>query len=190
MQQKTLELKSDGEGRFSGWASRYDEVDSYGDAVIRGAYDDTVRENGGQIVILSDHDPNKTIGLARMTLKAEGLWIDATLSLELQDARDAYVRLRDRLKSGLSIGYETLRQRTKGGVRELLAIKLFEVSVVTFPALPSARVLAVKSNDEGEALLAGLRSLKHRIAADVISEGLNRYLATMRRINASLRASK
>ena len=47
---------------------------------------------------------------------------------------------------GLSIGYRTVRGRTdaKTGVRALLEVDLWEISVVTFPMLPEARVTSVK----------------------------------------------
>jgi HK97 family phage prohead protease len=139
-------------GTFSGWASRYNEIDSYDDMVMPGAYDDTVRELGGQVVILSDHDVTKSIGMARMSLRPEGLWVDAKISLELQDGRDAYIRMRDLGKSGLSIGYDAINKRTRNGVRELTKIKLYEVSVVQIPALDSARIASVKSNYDDAAL--------------------------------------
>ena len=43
---------------------------------------------------------------------------------------------------GLSIGFRTVRGRTdaKSGVRSLIEVDLWEVSVVTFPMLPAARV--------------------------------------------------
>ena len=51
---------------------------------------------------------------------------------------------------GLSIGFRTVRGRTdaKSGVRQLLEVDLWEVSVVTFPMLPAARVSAVKGIGE------------------------------------------
>ena len=47
---------------------------------------------------------------------------------------------------GLSIGFRTVRARTdaKTGVRRILEADLWEISVVTFPMLPSARVSDVK----------------------------------------------
>ena len=50
---------------------------------------------------------------------------------------------------GLSIGYRTVRGRTdaKTGIRSLIEVDLWEISVVTFPMLPEARVEAVKSRD-------------------------------------------
>jgi HK97 family phage prohead protease len=147
LQHKSLELKASTqtEGLFSGWASKYGEVDSYGDRIVPGAYDKTYQENHGQIVILADHDVTKAIGKAVLELRPEGLWVSAQLSMDLQDARDAYVRLRDGLKSGLSIGFTPRETDFRGSVRELTDIQLFEVSVVQFPAQTSARVVAVKS---------------------------------------------
>jgi HK97 family phage prohead protease len=153
-------------GTFSGWASRFNEVDTYNDMVMAGAYDNTVRERGGEIVILSDHDITKSVGRGRLSLRPswqpEGLWVDVKLALELQDARDAYIRMRDLGKSGLSIGYETVRERMNKGVRELHEIKLFEVSIVEIPALDSARILAVKSrhDDAARALASFLADVR------------------------------
>jgi hypothetical protein len=47
---------------------------------------------------------------------------------------------------GLSIGFRTVKGRTdpKSGVRRLDKIDLWEISIVTFPMLPEARVSAVK----------------------------------------------
>ncbi|MCB1497949.1 MAG: HK97 family phage prohead protease [Bauldia sp.] len=49
----------------------------------------------------------------------------------------------------MSIGYRTVRGRTdaKTGIRSLIEVDLREISVVTFPMLPEARVEAVKSRD-------------------------------------------
>ena len=116
---KSLQLKAAGEGKFSGYASRYGELDSYNEVTVPGSFDQTVKEHGGEIVILSDHDPNRSIGLATMSLRPAGLFVEAKLSLDLNDGRDAYIRLRDGLKSGLSIGYLTQKDRyRKDGVRE------------------------------------------------------------------------
>ncbi len=48
---------------------------------------------------------------------------------------------------GLSIGFRTVKARTepKAGVRRLVEIDLWEISVVTFPMLPEARVGAIKT---------------------------------------------
>ena len=52
---------------------------------------------------------------------------------------------------GLSIGYRTLRaEKAAGGQRLLHEIELWEVSLVTFPMLPEARVQAEASDPEAD----------------------------------------
>jgi HK97 family phage prohead protease len=165
-------------GTFSGWASRYNEVDHAGDVVMPGAYDRTVAEHGGEIVLLADHDPSKSIGLARMTLKTQGLWIDARISLDLQDGRDAYVRMRDLKKNGLSIGYSVRRDQFKNGRRELMDIALFEVSSVQFPCLDSARVQSVKGNPVNAAF--ALTQLARKLRDLTTHAAVDRLITAMR----------
>jgi uncharacterized protein len=45
---------------------------------------------------------------------------------------------------GLSFGYLVKRDRRSGGVRELLDLDLFEVSLTPAPVNPNARVLSTK----------------------------------------------
>jgi len=50
---------------------------------------------------------------------------------------------------GLSIGYRTRRaEKTSGGGRLLHEVELWEVSLVTFPMLPEARVQVTDSSEE------------------------------------------
>jgi len=67
---------------------------------------------------------------------------------------------------GLSIGYRTVRGRTdaKTGIRSLIEVDLWEISVVTFPLLPDARVEAVKSGRA--ALLAAIRGATEAMRVD------------------------
>ncbi len=55
--------------------------------------------------------------------------------------------MRDGALDGLSIGFRTVRSRTeaKGGLRRILEADLWEISVVTFPMLPGARIAQVKA---------------------------------------------
>ncbi len=73
-------------------------------------------------------------------------------------AREVLALMRAGALDGLSIGFRTVRGRTgaKSGVRELLEVDLWEISVVTFPMLPEARVASVKAARDA-ALLAEIR---------------------------------
>lgn len=134
-------------GKFTGKASVYGVIDSYGDVVMPGAFTKTLAERGSEIVVLSQHDPTNSIGKAQLADSADALLItDGRLELELASARDEYIRLKSGLITGISIGYVTRDARFEQGVRQLTEIDLWEVSLVTFPANDFARVTGVKAN--------------------------------------------
>jgi phage head maturation protease len=67
---------------------------------------------------------------------------------------------------GLSIGFRTVtgRRDAKTGIRHLAEIDLWEISIVTFPLLPEARVAQVKSNHDRRllaAIAAATRRMRH-----------------------------
>jgi HK97 family phage prohead protease len=57
--------------------------------------------------------------------------------------------LGDGAVSGLSFGYR-VRGSREGANRELTDLELVEVSLVTFPMQPGARVLAVRPDELGD----------------------------------------
>ncbi len=66
---------------------------------------------------------------------------------------------------GLSIGYRTLRaERDAKGQRLLAELDLWEVSLVTFPMLPEARVSA-KADDGFDGIAAAFRRAQAVLAA-------------------------
>lgn len=136
-------------GKFTGKASVYGVIDSYGDVVMPGAFTKTLAEKGNEIVVLSQHDQTNAIGIARLSDSSDALLItDGRLELELASARDEYVRLKSGLITGISIGYVTRDARFEQGVRQLTDIDLWEVSLVTFPANDFARVTDVKTSGD------------------------------------------
>jgi HK97 family phage prohead protease len=113
MQHKASPLKiktfGDTPGTFSGYASIYDAVDSYNDAVCRGAFSKTMQEKGGKIVILNQHNPEQPIGIGTLTDHQRGLFIEGVLELGTQAGAETYALLKAGIISSLSIGYETVR---------------------------------------------------------------------------------
>jgi hypothetical protein len=136
---KTLNEK----GQFNGLASTYGNTDEQGDAVMPGAFARTLAEKGKQRPLLWQHQ--NPIGLVTLSDSPTGLLAEGQLSLGLQLAKDAYVLLKDGVVRGMSIGFQTVRDEISGGVRQLLELKLFEVSLVTFAANEMAVVSSVKS---------------------------------------------
>jgi HK97 family phage prohead protease len=109
-----------------------------------GAFTRTLDELGGKIVVLNQHNPSDPIGTAELSDSEMSLNAAGSLVLDLQSAKDAYTRLQNGLIDGISIGYEVLKEAYVGNVRQLQEIKLWEISLVTFPANQFARVTDVK----------------------------------------------
>lgn len=137
-----------GDGVFSGYASVFGEVDLGRDTIERGAFRQSLSERGaGQVRMLYQHDPAEPIG-AWKTIRedARGLYVEGVLSPGVARAREVFSLMKTGALDGLSIGFRSVKARTepKTGVRRILEAELWEISVVTFPMLPSARVSDVK----------------------------------------------
>ena len=150
-------------GRLRGYASRFGEADQSGDVVERGAFSaslERLAKAGRQVKLLWQHDPARPIGVWRQVSENKtGLWVAGEVLTELQLGREAAVLMRAGAIDGLSIGYRVIRaeQNRETGGRRLLEVDLWEVWLVTFPMLPTARVEAdkpVKASDDIAAALA------------------------------------
>jgi hypothetical protein len=75
-------------------------------------------------------------------------------------ARELLALVRAGAADGLSIGFRTVKARTdpRTRIRKIDAIDLWEISIVTFPLLPGARVRAVKRHSSRPLALARTRS--------------------------------
>lgn len=137
------------DGSFSGYASLFGKADLAGDVVEPGAFSKALRQRGvGGIRMLYQHDPGQPIG--RWTELAEdryGLKVRGQLAGGVAKAREVLDLMRGGALDGLSIGFRTIRARrdTRSGQRRILEADLWEISVVTFPMLPDARVRSVKA---------------------------------------------
>ena len=146
-----LKAVDDRKGQIEGYASLYGLEDQDGDVVAPGAFDASLREwgkSGRTPSLLWQHDATQPIGLWQV-LKSDGsgLFVKGQLFIhEVAKAAEAYALLRRGALSGLSIGYRPVKVRrdAKRGLRILEEIKLYEISLVTFPALDAARVSGVK----------------------------------------------
>jgi HK97 family phage prohead protease len=85
-------------------------------------------------------------GMSIIALDRRGLRVTGRLNLAVARAREVLALMRERAVDGLSIGFKAGRSAIdrKTGIRRLYAVDLWEISVVTFPMLPQARITAVK----------------------------------------------
>ena len=94
--------------------------------------------------MLWQHDPTQPIGIwDEVREDATGLWVKGRILTEVEKGREAAALLAAGAIDGLSIGYKTVKAERDGkGQRLLSELELWEVSLVTFPMLPEARVAA------------------------------------------------
>jgi len=155
----------DTDGVFEGYASLFGEADLGKDVVMPGAFRDSLRKRGAaQVRLLWQHDPAQPIG--RWLSIAEdlrGLRVRGRLNLAVSQARDIHALMRDGAVDGLSIGFRVERARAERptGLRRLERLDLWEISVVTFPMLPGARVETVKQ--QAPTLAAHIRGTAARL---------------------------
>ena len=120
--------------RFAGYAALFDRLDRGGDVIRAGAFSQAT----APVPVLWQHEARRVIG------EVESLAEDAR-GLRVVACVDAPVAA----GTGLSFGYRVTGVR-HGAHRELLDLDLIEVSLVTRPMQPLARVLAVEPIPQGE----------------------------------------
>ena len=136
------------DGTVEGYASVFGEIDAARDMVLRGAFRDSLAVRGPRRVpMLFQHDPAEPVGIwLELREDSHGLYARGRLIPEVARARELLSLLRAGAVDGLSIGFRAARARIdpKTRVRSLVAVDLWEISIVTFPLLAGARVRAVK----------------------------------------------
>ena len=130
---------------ISGYASLFGKTDQGGDIVALGAYNKSLgatKAQGRNIKMLWQHDPTQPIGVwDEVHEDAKGLWVKGRLLPDVAKAKEASALLAAGAIDGLSIGYRTVKStKDTHGHRHLTELDLWEVSLVTFPMLPEARV--------------------------------------------------
>ena len=144
----SIEVKFDDarRGFFSGYASKFGGVDSYGDTVMPGAYLSTLEMRKRPVQMRWNHY-GEVIGKWLDIRETEhGLWVEGELTPGHSKAEDVYASLKHGAISGLSIGYRPIKAypNENGGV-DLHEIDLVEISVVESPADLAAQIGDVKS---------------------------------------------
>ena len=147
-----IETKSFGDtGTFEGYAAIFGNVDLGGDVIERGAFKEIVKDRNGMVKILNQHNSRDPIGVAEVKQDDKGLSFAGKLVLESSSARNAYALMKAGVLDGMSIGYDVLEGGAKileSGIRQLKALKLWEVSPVTFGMNVLAGIDSVKSSPQ------------------------------------------
>lgn len=148
-----IEVREDGDDGapvLRGYVARFNDLSEdlggFVEKIQRGAFSKTVGE--ADIRFLLNHDPNIVLGRNRAgTLevreRSAGLWIENQMP-DTQQARDIMVSVKRGDITQGSFGFRTVKDKwdedAEPVVRTLQELKLFDVSLVTFPAYPSTSV--------------------------------------------------
>lgn len=155
--------ETEGEGIVRGVASVWDNVDSYGDVMVKGAFADTLKEHveaGDSIPFVWHHEvtnPHAYVGeLTEVRETDEGLEFEARLDIEVNPmAAQVFRLLKGRRVRELSFGFiprdTTPAKRDGAEVREVKSVELLEVSAVHVGANRGTRVVEVRAaGDESD----------------------------------------
>ena len=131
--------------RLSGYASLFGEPDLQGDIVKRGAFSASILKLGSAgLPMLMAHDTSEPIGVwERVFEDRSGLFVSGRILAGTPRSDRAIALVRSGAMSGLSIGYKTHRSVAHKRGRILSELDLWEVSVVAFPMLRSARLTQI-----------------------------------------------
>jgi HK97 family phage prohead protease len=176
-----LDLKADGDGfAVSGYGSVFDEVDSYGDRIVKGAFVESLTKRKPKM--LWQHRMDKPIGMWDTVAEdGKGLRVDGRLADTMQ-GREARELVKMGAMDGLSIGYQTSSDEMEGDIRILKKIELYEVSFVTIPAASSAVITSIKSEmtERGFEALLIEQGFSRSAAKTIVATGFKGYLEKLR----------
>lgn len=152
LQLSDVTLKMDGDtGKFSGYASVFGGVDTYGDTIIKGAFESTLRS--GKPKMFFNHEWTMPIGKWTKAKEDDhGLFVEGELTPGMALSEDVRAAMKHGTLDGLSIGGYIKQgdyEQTEGGRVIRKWSNLMEVSPVAFPADSAARIdlSSVKSVD-------------------------------------------
>ena len=146
---KTLD-DTDGVGSFEGIAAVFSNVDRQNDAIIPGAFTRTLETFVKSGFLANAHDWSEPVGTISEAYEvSEGLYVRGQFH-STPKAQLLRKVIRERLERGkdvaMSIGFQITDDEfdQEKSVRMLKEIELFEVSVVSVPANPLARIASIK----------------------------------------------
>lgn len=141
------------ERTFEGYAAAYGNVDSDNDIIEAGAFAKSIKEGfpAKRIKVLWQHKADQPIGLPiDMREDSKGLWVKSRIS-RTEKGDEAIELMRDGVIDRMSVGFSIPGGKSTidgQGIRHIYEGKLFEYSLVTWPANDQAIITGVKTLKE------------------------------------------
>ena len=138
------------ETEIEGYASLFWTRDLNEDVTAAGAFAASLARTGpAGVKMLYQHEAQAPVGVWDEVVEdGRGLFVRGRILAVTPQARLAAALVRAGAVDGLSIGFRTVKARPdeSGRLRVLTEVELWEVSVVTFPMLPGARITALRTD--------------------------------------------
>ena len=174
------------EGTFFGYGSIFNNTDLGNDVVVNGAFTKSLARTGPKgVKLLYQHKSDMPIGVfEEIEEDGKGLKVKGRLALGTQAGREAYELLKMGALDGLSIGFRVSPKGQeydgKSKKRFIKEVDLMEISLVTFPMNPKARVRSVKGEEvsireweNGMRDAFALSRSEAKVAAKAVHEAFN-----------------
>ena len=183
---KAMDGEEENKGMFEGYASVFNNADLGNDVILSGAFTKSLKKTGAKgVKLLYQHKADMPIGVFESIEEDKrGLKVRGKLALQTQMGHEAYELMNMGALDGLSIGFRVSPKGqsydAKGKRRMIKEVELMEISLVTFPMNPKAKIRSVKGDEftirEWE---NGLRDVFHlsrseaKMAAKAVHDAFN-----------------
>ena len=181
-----MDGEEENKGMFEGYASVFNNADLGNDVILSGAFTKSLKKTGAKgVKLLYQHKADMPIGVFESIEEDKrGLKVRGKLALQTQMGHEAYELMKMGALDGLSIGFRVSPKGqsydAKGKRRMIKEVELMEISLVTFPMNPKAKIRSVKGDEftirEWE---NGLRDVFHlsrseaKMAAKAVHDAFN-----------------
>jgi len=137
-----LEVRETGDGMtFEGYAavfnSESEDLGGFREFIAPGAFKRSLQSRN-EVKLLWNHDAGEPLasvrgGTLKLTEDARGLKVEARLA-NTSRGRDVAELIRSKTVDSMSFGFSVIKDTWEGSVRTLNAVRLFEISLVSWPA--------------------------------------------------------
>lgn len=144
------ELDADDDGTFEGYASVFNNKDLGNDVIKQGAFSESIKgKKPRQIKLLYQHKTDEPIGVIDSLVEdTRGLKIKGRLAMGTQKGKEVFELMKMGALDSMSIGYrlspDDYKYSDKLKKRTITNLDLMEISMVTFPMNPKAKITKVK----------------------------------------------
>ena len=143
-------LDAEEDGSFEGYGSVFNNKDLGNDVIKYGAFSESIKsKKPKQIKLLYQHKTDEPIGVIdSLEEDSRGLKIKGRLAMKTQKGKEVYELMKMGALDSMSIGYrlspDDSKYSDKLKKRTIANLDLMEISMVTFPMNPKAKITKVK----------------------------------------------